>query len=158
MGIRQQWHAATQVMAREKDERSELANLRIARDVLISILTMVVLLALALLAAPLSDQERAFGLPLILVGIVLVGGITYRVSRKRNRVYSREYERAESFKALVLWLPLSILTAAAALLLTAVRLSDGPWSPTLTPSAVGVGLGIAIAASLEYRRYRSLAR
>jgi small-conductance mechanosensitive channel len=157
MGIWQQWQAAGQVMAQEKDERSELANLRVARDVLIALVATVVVIAIGFLMVPVSDQDRVLGLPVLLIGVVLVGGVTYRVSRKRNRPYSREYERAESFKALVFWIPLSVLTGTAAIVLMAYRMGETPWSLAVGPVAVGLALGIGAGVVLEYARYRRLA-
>jgi drug/metabolite transporter (DMT)-like permease len=152
MGIRQQWRRASEVMAQERDERSELANLRIARDVLVAVIVTVLAITFGLVLAPLSDHDRALGLPLIILGMIVVGGITYRVSYRRNRPYSREYERAESFKGMVLWLPLALLSSVVIVLLL-TRLFGEPWLSAL-PVCIGVVIGMAFNITIQYRRYR----
>lgn len=156
MGIWQQWQAANQVMDREKDERSELANLRVARDVLIALVATVVVIAVGFLLAPLSQEQRGLGFPVLLIGIVLIGGVTYRISRSRNRPFSRAYERAESFKALVFWMPLSLLTGAAAVAFVAFRWGGTLWAPTVWPTTAGLILGVVVNMAREYARYRRL--
>lgn len=95
MGLLEAWRRSREAMDEEMDERTELAASKALGAVAaVTVPFAVFALAALVVVAPVSAEQREFGLQLLIPAILAVAAATLTVSLRRRRALGARLERA----------------------------------------------------------------
>lgn len=103
MGLLEAWRRSREAMDEEMDERTELAASKALGTVAAVTVPFAVFALAALVVAPVSAEQREFGLQLLIPAILAVAAATLTVSLRRRRALGARLERAILVRSLWVW-------------------------------------------------------
>lgn len=104
MGLLEAWRRSREAMDEEMDERTELAASKALGAVAaVTVPFAVFALAALVVVAPVSAEQREFGLQLLIPAILAVAAATLTVSLRRRRALGARLERAILVRSLWVW-------------------------------------------------------